>query len=110
MACVSKTDYKRRLRESPPEIFHTQHLQKTPVVRRMALFLYKLFARETKNIQCMLLGLISGDYETLRRAGLSWRHLIGVHNLGSLVAWGSSVLVAVGAAITTLLTSEGCKS
>src|SRR5690242_10001293 len=29
MACVSKTDYKRRLRESPPEIFHTQHLQKT---------------------------------------------------------------------------------
>jgi len=23
-----KTDYKRRLRESPPEIFHTQHLQK----------------------------------------------------------------------------------
>jgi hypothetical protein len=30
MACVSKTDYKRRLRESPPEIFHTQHLQKTP--------------------------------------------------------------------------------
>jgi hypothetical protein len=30
MACVLKTDYKRRLRESPPEIFHTQHLQKTP--------------------------------------------------------------------------------
>jgi len=29
MACISKTDYKRRLRESPPEIFHTQHLQKT---------------------------------------------------------------------------------
>jgi two-component system, cell cycle sensor histidine kinase and response regulator CckA len=29
MACVSKTDYKRRLRESPPEFFHTQHLQKT---------------------------------------------------------------------------------
>jgi hypothetical protein len=29
MVCVSKTDYKRRLRESPPEIFHTQHLQKT---------------------------------------------------------------------------------
>jgi hypothetical protein len=29
MACASKTDYKRRLRESPPEIFHTQHLQKT---------------------------------------------------------------------------------
>ncbi len=56
-------------------------------------------------IQCMLLGLISGDYETLRRAGLSWRHLIDVHNLGSLVAWGSSVIVAAGAAITTLLTS-----
>src|SRR5215217_8990733 len=36
MACVSKTDYKRRLRESPPEIFHTQHLQKTPL-RALAL-------------------------------------------------------------------------
>lgn len=56
-------------------------------------------------IQCMLLGLVSGDYETLRRAGLSWRHLIDVHNLGSLVAWGSSVIVALGAAIITLLTS-----
>jgi len=32
MACVSKTDYKRTLRESPPEIFHTQHLQKTLIL------------------------------------------------------------------------------
>jgi hypothetical protein len=31
---VSKTDYKRRLRESPPEIFHTQHLQKTRLSAR----------------------------------------------------------------------------
>lgn len=57
-------------------------------------------------IQSMLLGLIAGDYETLRRAGLGWRHLIDVHNLGALTAWGSSVLVAIGAAVTTLLTSN----
>jgi hypothetical protein len=56
-------------------------------------------------IQCMLLGFVTGDYETLRRAGLGWRHLIDVHNLGSLAAWGSSLLVAVGAAVTTLFTS-----
>jgi hypothetical protein len=56
-------------------------------------------------IQCMLLGFLTGDYETLRRAGLGWRHLIDVHNLGSLAAWSSSVLVAIGAAVTTLLTS-----
>src|SRR5688572_19058144 len=37
MACNSKTDYKRRLRESPPEIFHTQHLQKTPQAATQAL-------------------------------------------------------------------------
>ena len=56
-------------------------------------------------VQCMLLGLIAGDYETLKMAGLGWRHLIDVHNLGALTAWGSSVLVATGAAVTTLLTS-----
>src|SRR6185503_18667911 len=37
MACVSKTDYKRRLRESPPEIFRTQHLQKTLVDQFLAI-------------------------------------------------------------------------
>jgi hypothetical protein len=56
-------------------------------------------------IQSMLLGLVAGDYETLRRSGLNWRHLIEVHNLSSLTVWGSSVLVAISAAITTLVTS-----
>jgi len=56
-------------------------------------------------IQSMLLGLIAGDYETQRRADLGWRHLVEVHNLSSLTVWGSSVLVAVSAAITTLITT-----
>jgi hypothetical protein len=56
-------------------------------------------------IQSMLLGLVAGDYETLRRSGLNWRHLIEVHNLSALTVWGSSVLVAISAAITTLITS-----
>lgn len=56
-------------------------------------------------IQSLLLGLVAGDYETLRGAGLGWRHLIDVHNLSALAAWGSSLLVALGAAVTTLITS-----
>ena len=54
----------------------------------------------------MLLGLFVGDYETLRKAGLGWRHVIDVHNLGALTAWGSSLLLAIGAAATTYLTSK----
>jgi hypothetical protein len=56
-------------------------------------------------IQSMLLGLVAGDYQTLRRAGMNWRHLTEVHNLSALTVWGSSILVAVSAAITTLITS-----
>jgi SIR2-like domain len=43
MACVSKTDYKRRLRESPPEIFYTQHLQKTPLTTLRNLLVARTF-------------------------------------------------------------------
>jgi hypothetical protein len=58
-------------------------------------------------IHCMLLGLLAGDYETLRKAGLGWRHVVDVHNLGALAAWGSSLLLAIGAAITTYVTAQG---
>lgn len=52
-------------------------------------------------IHCALLGFVAGDYETLRASGLSWQHLIDVHNLGALTAWGSTFVVAVAGAITT---------
>ena len=54
-------------------------------------------------VHCLLLGMLSGDYEVLRRAELGWRHLVDVHNLGPLLAWGSSLVAAVGAAIITAL-------
>ncbi len=48
MACASKTDYKRRLRESPPEIFHTQHLQKTQN------FFERWLCRRLKKSDCLI--------------------------------------------------------
>lgn len=57
-------------------------------------------------IHCMLLGLFAGDHETLRASGLGWRHLVDVHNLGALAAWGSSLLLAVGVAATTAATTQ----
>ncbi|HEX8170485.1 MAG TPA: hypothetical protein VF824_08095 [Thermoanaerobaculia bacterium] len=51
-------------------------------------------------IQCLTLGLL-GDYETLKEAGLRWRHLRDVHNLGVLTACASSVVVAIGVALST---------
>ena len=53
-------------------------------------------------IHCLLIGLIAGDYETLRASGLRWRHVIDVHNLGGVAAWGSSMIVAIATAIATL--------
>lgn len=54
-------------------------------------------------IQSMVLGLVCGDYRTLRHYGLGWRNLRDVHNLGVLAAYGSTVIVAIGAAISTAL-------
>lgn len=57
-------------------------------------------------IHCMLLGFFAGDYETLRASGLGFRHLVDVHNLGALTAWGSGLLLAIGAAATTAATTQ----
>lgn len=57
-------------------------------------------------IHCMLLGFFAGDYETLRASGLGWQHLVDVHNLGALTAWGSSLLLAIGVAATTVATTQ----
>jgi hypothetical protein len=58
---------------------------------------------------CMVVGVLGGDYEVLRTAGLGWRHLIDVHRLGKLTAWASSLLVALGAAISAALSTEAVR-
>jgi hypothetical protein len=53
----------------------------------------------------MLLGVVAGDYEAVRRAGYRWRDLLEVHDVGALSAWASTLIIALGTAITTILTS-----
>jgi hypothetical protein len=66
------------------------------------LFLY----RETF-IHCMLLGLFAFDFAVLRLAGFKdWRLLFELHGLPALGISLSSLAVAIGAAITTLLSSQ----
>jgi hypothetical protein len=57
-------------------------------------------------VVCILTGLLAGDFETLRSSGLGWRQLTDIHNLGSLTAWGSSLIIAVGAGVITAATSN----
>jgi hypothetical protein len=58
-------------------------------------------------IQSVVVGVMAGDYLLLQHAGLRWRHLRDVHNLGVLTAYGSSVLVAIGAALSTTIAKDG---
>jgi hypothetical protein len=57
-------------------------------------------------VACMVLGLVCGDYGVLRGANLGWRQLLTVHRFGSMAAWLSSVLVAIGAAIAAALSTQ----
>jgi len=56
-------------------------------------------------VHTMLLGLVAGDYETFRKAGYRWKHLLEIHRLGALSAWASSIVIAIGAAVGALITS-----
>ena len=56
--------------------------------------------------QCTLLGLVAFDYTTLRQGRLDWDMLFEVHGMTGVGVSVSSIVVAVGAAITTLLTSQ----
>jgi hypothetical protein len=60
-------------------------------------------------VQCIILGLFIGELQSLRKAGFGWRQLVEFHNFTSLSAWGSSLVVALGAAITAAL-STGLQS
>lgn len=57
-------------------------------------------------ICCMCLGVALGDLAALRRAGRDLGSLFEVYNLGVLAAWGSSLALAVGAGLTTVLASQ----
>jgi hypothetical protein len=70
---------------------------------RTILWMLQLF------VACMVLGVLAGDYQVLRRAGLGWRHLFDVHRLGSVAAWLSSLVVAFGAAVAAALSTEAVK-
>ena len=74
-------------------------------VRERAVVQGFMIGSVTCVITAMLLGITAGDFETLRRAGYGWRELIEVHNVGALSAWGSTLILAVGAATTTIVSS-----
>ncbi|MGD8792354.1 MAG: hypothetical protein PVF47_07345 [Anaerolineae bacterium] len=57
-------------------------------------------------IHCMLLGLVAFDWSILRQGRYDWRMLFEVHGLPSVGVSVSSIVVAIGAAITTLMTSQ----
>jgi len=57
-------------------------------------------------IQCMLLGLVAFDYFIVRQGRYDWQMLFEVHGMTSVGVSVSSILVAVGAAVTTLVTSQ----
>jgi hypothetical protein len=58
-------------------------------------------------IHCMLLGLFAFDYAILKQArNRDWRLLFEVHGFPLVGASISSILIALGTAITTLLTSQ----
>jgi hypothetical protein len=56
-------------------------------------------------VTSVLTGFLAGDLENLRRAGYGWSALLDIHNFSALAAFGTSVLVASGGALVTLLTS-----
>lgn len=57
-------------------------------------------------ICCMILGVGLGDIGALRKVGKGPRHLVEIYNVGTLVAWFSSVVIAASAAVTTVLATQ----
>jgi len=57
-------------------------------------------------LHCMLLGFVVGELQPLWAADLSWRQMLDFHKFSGLSAWGSSFLLALGAAITTAVSSN----
>jgi hypothetical protein len=57
-------------------------------------------------VQVLIVGMFAGDLETLHSSGLGWRHLLDVHDLGSMTAYASTVIAAIGAAVATFLAAQ----
>jgi len=57
-------------------------------------------------VLCILLGLVAFDYAILRQGYYDWQIVLEVHGLTSVGVSVSSILVAIGAAVTTLMTSQ----
>jgi hypothetical protein len=58
-------------------------------------------------VHCAALGLVAFDYATLRRGSdRDWRVLFDVYGLPAMSLFVSSVAVAVGTAVTTLVSSQ----
>ena len=56
-------------------------------------------------VHFMVLGLVADTF-ALRRAGMpGWRRLVELHNFRALVAWGTTVAVSFGAAVSSALVS-----
>lgn len=56
-------------------------------------------------ITSVLTGFLAGELQMLWQSGYGWRQMTSIHNFRALAAWGSSVAVALGSAIVTLLTT-----
>ena len=56
-------------------------------------------------VQMMLLGMVAADLSTMRSHGYKWSHLLDFYRLSSLSAWVSSVILAIAAAASALITS-----
>jgi hypothetical protein len=54
----------------------------------------------------LIAGMFAGDLETLRASNLGLRHLLDVHDLGSLTAYASTIIAAIGAAVTTFVVAQ----
>ena len=58
-------------------------------------------------LHCMLLGMLAFDYLTLHREGRGWQALFDLYGLPLFGISISSIVLAVGGLLTTLLTSQG---
>jgi hypothetical protein len=57
-------------------------------------------------IQCMLVGLVAFDYRSVRESGFDWPMLFDLHGFARIGISLSSILAAIGVAITGLLSSQ----
>jgi len=58
-------------------------------------------------IHCMLLGLVAFDYLSIKTTRRDWQMLFEVHGIPSVGLSLSTILAAIGAAIVTIVQSQG---